>query len=88
MRHNYQYGFIQQGGALEESKWCLVLSRLARRYSEWKAVVLREKAIYHVLNLFRADVSGTFRVRVALLPLRSRCARYVKRTRHGTRRCL
>ena len=36
-------------------------SRLARRYSEWKAVVLREKAIYHVLNLFRADVSGMLR---------------------------
>lgn len=36
-------------------------SRLARRYCEWKTVVLREKAIYHVLNLFRADVSGMLR---------------------------
>jgi V-type H+-transporting ATPase subunit a len=36
-------------------------SRLAQRYREWKWSVLREKAVYHVLNLFRADVSGMLR---------------------------
>jgi V-type H+-transporting ATPase subunit a len=36
-------------------------SRLAQRYHEWKRVVLREKLVYHVLNLFRADVSGMLR---------------------------
>jgi len=36
-------------------------SRLAQRYHEWNRVVLREKIVYHVLNLFRADVSGMLR---------------------------
>ncbi|EGB09325.1 hypothetical protein AURANDRAFT_53354 [Aureococcus anophagefferens] len=36
-------------------------SRLSQRYREWKVIVLREKAVYHVLNLFRADVSGMLR---------------------------
>ena len=64
MRHNYQKsGFIQAREVLLKNRELrlALCSRLARRYSEWKAVVLREKAIYHVLNLFRADVSGMLR---------------------------
>eukprot|EP00629_Pelagomonadales_sp_RCC1024_P005790 CAMPEP_0119269228 /NCGR_PEP_ID=MMETSP1329-20130426/6713_1 /TAXON_ID=114041 /ORGANISM="Genus nov. species nov., Strain RCC1024" /LENGTH=866 /DNA_ID=CAMNT_0007269225 /DNA_START=41 /DNA_END=2638 /DNA_ORIENTATION=- len=36
-------------------------SRLAQLCDGWKRTVLREKAVYHTLNLFRADVSGMLR---------------------------
>jgi len=35
--------------------------RLAGKYSAWRTSVLCEKAVYHALNLFRADVSGMLR---------------------------
>jgi len=34
---------------------------LAGRIEQWTWVVLREKAIYHTLNMFKADVSGMLR---------------------------
>jgi len=36
-------------------------SRLAQRFGEWKSIVLKEKAVYHALNLFKADVAGMLR---------------------------
>lgn len=36
-------------------------SRLVQHLSRWKLTVLHEKAVYHTLNLFRADVSGMLR---------------------------
>lgn len=36
-------------------------SRLAQHYLGWNSTVRQEKAIYHVLNLFSADVSGMLR---------------------------
>mmetsp|Transcript_7518 Transcript_7518/g.11256 ORF Transcript_7518/g.11256 Transcript_7518/m.11256 type:complete len:756 (+) Transcript_7518:184-2451(+) len=36
-------------------------SRLARRYNEWRKIVLEEKAVYHAMNLFKADVAGMLR---------------------------
>ena len=36
-------------------------SRLAQRFGEWQSIVLKEKAVYHALNLFKADVAGMLR---------------------------
>ena len=39
----------------------LLCKQLAQQYTEWSWTVLREKSIYHTLNMCRADVSGMLR---------------------------
>ena len=36
-------------------------ARIARHHERWSWIVLREKAIYHSLNMFRKDVAGMLR---------------------------
>jgi len=36
-------------------------AKLAERLSGWRGSVAREKAVYHALNMFKADVSGVLR---------------------------
>ena len=44
----------------QDTRFCLC-QMLAMHAERWTLIVLREKAIYHTLNLFKADVSGMLR---------------------------
>lgn len=64
---------------------CVVLCReLAEHMQSWKWTVLQEKATYHTLNLFKADVSGMLRAEGWVIQSELASVKYEVTTSHAS----